>query len=530
MSTRLKKEPVSYEELDSDFENDLIDIGDEAVDSMKDVDDVLTDELLEDSEDEKKKKKTAKKQPKKALTKKKAPVKRTTKAPAKKTTQTKLNVTKTTPVETWNKQKVKELSEHYPDNYWKFHADSGHGMLDIINAEHPLESITCNISDQSAISSMSLSEDGTMLATFSSIGSIKIYEAGDDFNLLRKLRDSEETQIDEYYCGAFTPNGLMAVGGKLKDRHRWSEADGDNHILPCDIKIFNLDESKVIARLAGHTEEILTIKAIQFKGENYYISTSQDGSIIKWHVAEDWSTLLDKQKMDDNLTCMAFTVSFLPNTGNKYFLAAVDEHLRLYDFESTKLLQTFSDLYSSYCDCGKFIKWLDEAKYLNKDADSMDIDDEATQDEYAYFITRGAELCDVSDGVSSTPNTCSLHKLVYPTKNGGQFKLELVKKYQNEEYHANSWSVKIASNGRYLLAPTIYGQIFVFNMLTGAVTAIIKEHQDIEIRDVIFHPYRPLLFSCSDDGYVKVYTYKNEAATTTPDQVQQDLDVGMTDA
>lgn len=29
----------------------------------------------------------------------------------------------------------------------------------------------------------------------------------------------------------------------------------------------------------------------------------------------------------------------------------------------------------------------------------MDIDDEATQDEYAYFITRGAELCDVSDGV-----------------------------------------------------------------------------------------------------------------------------------
>lgn len=210
-------------------------------------------------------------------------------------------------------------------------------MLDIINAENPLESITCNISDQSAISSMSLSEDGTMLATFSSIGSIKIFEAGNDFTLLRKLRDTEETQIDEFYCGAFTPNGLMAVGGKLKDRHRWSEEDGDNHILPCDIKIFNMDNSKVIARLAGHAEEVLTIKAIQFKNENYLISTSQDGSIIKWHLAEDWCTLLDKQKMDDNFTCMAFTVSFLPNTGNKYFLAAVDEHLRLYDFENAKV-------------------------------------------------------------------------------------------------------------------------------------------------------------------------------------------------
>lgn len=30
---------------------------------------------------------------------------------------------------------------------------------------------------------------------------------------------------------------------------------------------------------------------------------------------------------------MAFTVSFVPNTGNKYFLAAADENLRLYDFE-----------------------------------------------------------------------------------------------------------------------------------------------------------------------------------------------------
>lgn len=48
-------------------------------------------------------------------------------------------------------------------------------------------------------------------------------------------------------------------------------------------------------------------------------------------------------------------------------------------------------------------------------------------------------------------------------------------------YHANSWSVKIASNGRYLLAPTIYGQIFVFNMLTGKASAIVKEHQGTKI-------------------------------------------------
>jgi hypothetical protein len=139
---------------------------------------------------------------------------------------------------------------------------------------------------------------------------------------------------------------------------------------------------------------------------------------------------------------------------------------------------------------------LDENAYLGKDA--MDVD----QKGYAYFITRGTELCDISDGVcksncniyssykkrylicvflASKPNTCILHKLVYPTKNGGQFKLEEIKKYKHEEYHSNSWSVKIATNGRYLLAPTIYGQIFVFNLLSGQLTAIIKEHQGIVV-------------------------------------------------
>ena len=37
--------------------------------------------------------------------------------------------------------------------------------------------------------------------------------------------------------------------------------------------------------------------------------------------------------------------------------------------------------------------------------------------------------------------------------------------------------MKITSNGRYILAPTIYGQIFVFNILTGQLTAILKEHE-----------------------------------------------------
>lgn len=50
-----------------------------------------------------------------------------------------------------------------------------------------------------------------------------------------------------------------------------------------------MENGKVVGHLAGHEEEILCIKSLQFEQENYYISTSQDGYIIKWHVGADWT-------------------------------------------------------------------------------------------------------------------------------------------------------------------------------------------------------------------------------------------------
>ncbi|KAG1442240.1 hypothetical protein G6F56_011151 [Rhizopus delemar] len=409
-----RRKTVSYEEI-----SDLDDFEKLSVGSHKqeDTDDLITDELLNSSseEEEQKKKKTPKK---KVLTKRKAPKKETKKGKAK--------AVKKEP-EGWNLERVKTLRENHPDHYWSFHAESS-DMIHTINEEHPMESIPCTINDQAPITSMALSQDGAILATFSNIGAVKLWDIENDFALVHKLRDADEANIDEFYCGKFVGDGYMIVGGKLKDRQRWSAEDDDNHILPCPIKIFSIAESKVVAKLEGHMEEILCIKALTFNDENYFISTSQDGSIIKWHMASDWCTLLNRTKMDENITCMAFTVSFVPNTGNKYFMAAVDEHLRLYDFENAQLLQTFSDLYSSYCDCGKFVRWLDESLYMKQGEKS---DEE--KGEYAWFISRGAELCDVSEGVSSKPNTCTLHKLVYPTKNNEPFKLQQVKKYQNEE-------------------------------------------------------------------------------------------------
>ena len=81
---------------------------------------------------------------------------------------------------------------------------------------------------------------------------------------------------------------MLLVGGKLKDRNNWSEADEDNNILPCRLKLFDILTGEVVTQLQGHTEELLCVKRVQFKGENYFLSGSQDGYLNKWHMSQDW--------------------------------------------------------------------------------------------------------------------------------------------------------------------------------------------------------------------------------------------------
>lgn len=423
---------------------------------------------------------------------------------------------------------VYSLARQYPDSYWKHHAESKSGMINKINEDHPLELVESSICDQAAITGMVLSPDGTMLATFCNLGSVRIWSL-EDYSLLKTLRDAKEDHIDEFYVGTFVPDQtLVLAGGKLKDRNNWSEADEDNNILPCPLKLFDILTGEVVCQLKGHTEELLCVKRVQFKGENYFLSGSQDGYLNKWHMDSDWRSLKVMEQMEDGITCMAFTVSFVPNTGNKYFLAAADENLRLYDFEHATLLQTFENMYSSYCDCGKFIQPVDfpmpppipeeepvvdieevSESAIKKGKMKADETEPAPRpQQYAYFISRGVELLDSEERmIAKDYNSCTLHKLVYPTTKGGKWYLTEVKKFQDEEYFSNAWLIKISSNGRYLMAPTCTGEVFIYNLKTGQVTGVLKDHDDVEVRDVIFHPTRPLLFTSGDDGQVRVYTY-----------------------
>lgn len=453
----------------------------------------------------------------------------------------------------FNLNYTKNLAAKYPDPYWPHSCDDdviieddedvemctgdsnatvhvqkpgeiGNGMISHINKSNPLQLLrTYDIREPGPIAGIVLSPDGSMLATFSTVGTAKLWDVHSG-KLVMSLKDEKEPDIDEFYVGRFIPDSSrIVVGGKLKDRNRWSEQDDDNHILPCPLKVFDVVKGKVIATLNGHEEEILCVKSLQFKNENYYITSSQDGYIIKWKVKEDWTTLVEKVRFHDDITCMAFTISFLPNTGNKYFIGACDDNIRLYDFESGQLMQTFEGIYSFYCDCVKVVQLVD---FPQPPSSWDDIVDEghhgdssdqqqgvgANQHMFAYVLSRGVEALDAEENtVNSIPNTVTLHRILYPSKDGDMFQLEEMKRFQHPDYRANSWLMKVSSNGRYITAGTYEGQVFCFNLRTGGVSAVLRDHEALEIRDIVFHPYKKMLFTSSDDGTVKAYAQFNES-------------------
>lgn len=67
------------------------------------------------------------------------------------------------------------------------------------------------------------------------------------------------------------------------------------------LQIFDVMSGKLVQSLAGHAEEVLCIKLLRFEGKQYLVSASQDGTIIKWCLSDDFRYLL--QHHYTALTC-----------------------------------------------------------------------------------------------------------------------------------------------------------------------------------------------------------------------------------
>jgi WD40 repeat protein len=61
--------------------------------------------------------------------------------------------------------------------------------------------------------------------------------------------------------------------------------------------------------------------------------------------------------------------------------------------------------------------------------------------------------------------------------------------------------MKMATNKRYLLAPTMDGKVFVWNLRSAQLVGILNDHDGAEIRDIIFHPTKRMLLTCGDGEF-----------------------------
>lgn len=283
-------------------------------------------------------------------------------------------------IEGINKLRTEYMST---ESYWK-----SFPLINIINSSYPIypiQTITC----KAPITSLALSPKGDMLAFSSLLGEIYIYSIycniQNDLNdndpdnpnfilnssdlsqanwqLLGVLRDEKERHIDEFYEVYFSPCGKnIYAAGAVKSRTQFDDSNDDLRTMPCTLVRFDLqtlmfsqdNEEKNIdpndadimdpldflpcVRYYGHLETITGFKMIKYKGKNYILSYGNDGHIIKWRFDKHWKQEKQKNIIYDEYSLNVYSVAFLPNCYNRYFIAAVDKGLHLYDFENNRVM------------------------------------------------------------------------------------------------------------------------------------------------------------------------------------------------
>jgi len=65
--------------------------------------------------------------------------------------------------------------------------------------------------------------------------------------------------------------------------------------------------------------------------------------------------------------------------------------------------------------------------------------------------------------------------------------------------------MSITSNGIYIVAGTYEGRVFFFNIKNGKVEHMLQDHDEIEVRDFVFHPWMNFMWTAGDDGIIKCY-------------------------
>eukprot|EP00698_Gefionella_okellyi_P012640 TRINITY_DN3416_c0_g2_i1.p1 TRINITY_DN3416_c0_g2~~TRINITY_DN3416_c0_g2_i1.p1 ORF type:complete len:393 (+),score=97.81 TRINITY_DN3416_c0_g2_i1:555-1733(+) len=367
-----------------------------------------------------------------------------------------------------------------------------------INDAHPL-SLVRTIDSNSPNWRIVLSDDGKIMAVPNLLGSVRLYDTT-SYIQIQELRDRDETQAEEFRICVFTKDArYLYAAGKLKKRDAWEPDADDLEIAGGPIKCFDVVSGDVVTVLSMQSEEITDLQLITFKGDEYLVSCGQDGYIWK-HKLMKTGVVGDSTRFVEDAMCNAvLSIAFVPQTGNKYFLAATEgvecqPMFKLYDFDARTILQQFPVPYSGFADCIQFFE------------PTIRLAGPAPPGDSFLFVTRGQELSENVGKVSKPkPNAIHVHRLTLPSAKGDEFIESIVCKIQHEKLKCNESPQHLVCNGRYIIAPTTMGDVFIFN-IKGDLVGILHDHaRSTTVRDAVFHPTMQQLLTTGDDCTVKIY-------------------------
>eukprot|EP01119_Soliformovum_irregulare_P019852 TRINITY_DN6369_c1_g1_i2.p1 TRINITY_DN6369_c1_g1~~TRINITY_DN6369_c1_g1_i2.p1 ORF type:complete len:147 (+),score=55.04 TRINITY_DN6369_c1_g1_i2:156-596(+) len=128
--------------------------------------------------------------------------------------------------------------------------------------------------------------------------------------------------------------------------------------------------------------------------------------------------------------------------------------------------------------------------------------------EETFILTRGVEAIDRESKRPMAPSRCHLRKLTIGKLRGAlKISMETESAFDDLNYNSNVWLMKLASNGRYLLAGTSEGGVYVWNLRTTQLTAILKEPdaEGVVMRSIGCHPTKPIIAITGGDSSIRLY-------------------------
>jgi WD40 repeat protein len=185
----------------------------------------------------------------------------------------------------------------------------------------------------------------------------------------------------------------------------------------------------------------------------------------------------------------------------------------------------------------------DSSKKPNGASEDSDLDKEL-DDEYGHrrksapsrivlHALRIPLTCTKAMAPSSRNGVRRTEQTVRYTVNAELIKLEPLFDYSHPLFASNYWPSRMTHNGIHVLSAAASGTIFAWNLLKSSSDANLRVHsssnepnagvrkplnchshissilashdEDLPVRDVLFHPFWPFLFSAADDGSVHVW-------------------------